>query len=186
LLNETKYGHRCTGDEVEMTLLRSGYDPDPYPDQGPHMIRYSLLPHGGDWQAGGVAQAAREYNLPALAIETPPNEAPGTRQQALGTEKSDLPSASQLPDASLSLSPDNFILSALKKAEDGDAFIVRFYEAYGLASRAVLTLPQAVKSAVRVDLLEMDLLGAAAPTIQGNSVTLDVKPREVVTLKLAF
>lgn len=187
LMNETKYGHRCTGDEVEMTLLRSGYDPDPYPDQGPHMIRYSLLPHGGDWQAGGVAQAAREYNLPALAVETPPNGALGTRQEALVTEKTPLASAkSPLPSTFLSLSPDNFILSALKKAEEGDAFIVRFYEAYGLASRAVLTLPQAVKSAVRVDLLEMDLPGAAAPTIQGSSVTLDVKAREVVTLKLMF
>ena len=50
----------------------------------------------------------------------------------------------------------------------------------------MLTLPQAVKSAVRVDLLEMDLPGAAAPTVQNNSVTVDVKPREVVTLKLAF
>ena len=187
LLNETKYGYRCTGDEVEMTLLRSGYDPDPYPDQGPHMIHYSLLPHGGDWKAGGVAQAAREYDLPALALETPPNEALGTRQQALLTDKSELPSAKcQVPDAFLSLSPDNLILSALKKAEDGDEFIVRFHEAHGEASRAVLTLPQAVKSAVRVDLLEMDLPDATAATILNDTVSVNVKPREIVTLKLAF
>ncbi len=72
LLNETKYGHRCTGEELEMTLLRASYDPDPYPDQGPHLIRYSLLPHAGDWQTAGIAQAGRAFNLPAQAIETPP------------------------------------------------------------------------------------------------------------------
>ena len=176
LMNETKYGHRCTGDEVEMTLLRSGYDPDPYPDQGPHMIRYSLLPHGGDWKAAGVAQAAREYNLPALALETSPTQTqPGAAAPQL-----------EAGTGLMSLAPDNFILSALKKAEDGDEFIVRFHEAHGVASRAVLTLPLVLKSAVRVDLLEMDLPGAAVATIQNNTVSLDVKAREVVTLKLAF
>jgi alpha-mannosidase len=168
LLNETKYGYRCTGNELELTLLHAGYDPDPYPDQGPHMIRYSLLPHAGDWQAGQVAQAARAFNLPALALETPP------------ASGGDMPTGAAL----MSLQPDNLVLSCVKKAEEGDALIVRFHEAHGRRCRATLTLPKPPKAVARVDLLEQPLTAAAAASIDGAAVTVDVKPHKVVTLRV--
>jgi alpha-mannosidase len=172
LLNDSKYGHRCDGNTLEMTLLRSGYDPDPYPDLGMHLIRYSLLPHKGNWQAGGAAQAGAGFNVPLLAVETPP------------AQGGDLPSGTGL----LSVGPENLILSAVKKAEDGDACVVRFHEAYGKATNAVVKLPRPARAVTRVNLLEQALPAAAPATVNagGTEITLAVKPHEVVTLRVEF
>ncbi len=168
LLNVGKYGHRCTGSVLETTLLRASYEPDPYPDQGPHHIHYALLPHDGDWRAAGVDLAGQAFNAQLLALETPPAQ-PGA-----------LPQAGSL----LALSPATVQLSGVKRAEDDDALIIRCCEMHGVPAEAVLTLPQPVRTAHRVNLLELPLDGAAAPVIEGHTVRVPIRPYEVVTLKV--
>jgi len=168
LLNDGKYGHRCTGNVLETTLLRASYEPDPYPDQGQHIIHYALLPHDGDWQAAGIAQAGQDFNLPLLALETPPGR-PGTLPETGGL---------------LTLTPSTALLSGVKRAEDDDALVIRFCEMHGQPTDAVLTLTQPVRSAVRVNLLEQPLEGVAAPVIDGHTIRVAVKAHEVVTVKV--
>jgi alpha-mannosidase len=170
LLNAGKYGHRCEGATLEMTLLRASYEPDPYPDQGPHLIRYSLVPHAGDWKAAGVDEAGQRFNTPLMALETPPGQ------------KGELGASGSL----LSLGPDNLLLAAVKRAEDEDGLIVRFVESRGQTANAELTVPKAPKSAARVDLLERPLEGGAAPLLDGRSVRVAVRPHEIVSLRLRF
>ncbi|GAI09440.1 unnamed protein product, partial [marine sediment metagenome] len=81
----------------------------------------------------------------------------------------------------LKLSPDNLILSALKKAEDSDEVILRFFETIGEATVAELELFRVIKRAAVVDLLERELYELKA---DGNKLRLEVKPFEIVTLKL--
>ncbi len=76
------------------------------------------------------------------------------------------------------------LLSGVKRAEDGDALIIRFCEMYGVPAEAVLTLPRTVRGAERMNLLEHPLITAPAPVIDGNTVRLPVRPHEVVTLKV--
>ena len=170
LLNDSKYGHRCDGHVLETTMLRASVDPDPYPDQGPHTIRYSLLPHAGDWVRGRVAEEAMYFNTPLLAIETPPGQTGDAKR------------ASSL----LTLSPADVQLTAVKQAEEDGAMIVRVVETYGRATQAVVTLPRPARSVTRVNLLEEPIKGVKAPTVRGTRVTVPVRPHEIVTLKVVL
>lgn len=92
-------------------------------------------------------------------------------------------SQGELPEefSFLKLSPDNLILSALKKAEDSDEVVLRFFETIGEATVAELELFRMIKRAAVVDLLERELYELKA---DGNKLRLEVKPFEIVTLKL--
>lgn len=168
LLNDSKYGHRCDGNELEITLLRASYEPDPYPDQGPHLIRYAVLPHAGDWRKGLVAQEGLFFNTPLLAIETPPNQ------------KGQLSGSGSL----MSLSPHNIQLSGIKLAEDDEALIIRIYEAYGKTTIATLTLPQPIRRVERVNLIEQPLEGVAQAETAGSTMRVAIRAHEIVILKV--
>ncbi|MGB2965925.1 MAG: glycosyl hydrolase-related protein, partial [Phycisphaerae bacterium] len=152
-------------------LLRSSYDPDIYPDQGLHRIKYALYPHAGDWKSG-VWEEGEAFNSPALATEPP--------SAALGKSHATRPEE----DALLSLEPAHVRLSGVKEAEEGGEVVVRFAEIEGRRGVAVLTLPVPVKCARRFDLIERPLEGVAAPKVSGRSVRVDVRPHEIITLGL--
>ena len=61
LLNDSKYGHDALGNRLRITLVRSGYEPDAISDIGRHEIRYSLLPHPGNWRDAGVVRQATAF-----------------------------------------------------------------------------------------------------------------------------
>lgn len=170
LLNDSKYGHRCDGNVLEITLLRASYEPDPYPDQGPHIIRYAILPHAGDWRKALIAREGLGFNAPILAIETPPN------QKGQFSESGGL----------MSLSPNNIQLSGVKRAEDDDSLIIRFYESSGMATMAVLTWPRPVRSVKRVNLLEQPMEDVAEAAVDGHTIRVAVRAHEIVTLKISF
>ena len=171
LLNQTKYGHSFEKGELRLTLLRSSYDPDIYPDQGLHRIKYAIYPHAGDWKSG-VWEEGEAFNSPALATEPP--------SAALGKSHATRPEE----DAMLSLEPAHVRLSGVKEAEEGGEVVVRFAEIEGRRGVAVLTLPVPVKCARRFDLIERPLEGVAAPEVSGRSVRVDVRPHEIITLGL--
>ena len=138
LLNNCKYGHDVKGNVMRLTLLRCSYDPDPIPDQGQHEITYSFVPHEGDWRTGGTVRRAYELNEPMQAV-------------VLAGPGGSLP----LQQSFAQLEPNNLILTALKRAEDGRGIIARFYESEGRDCTAVLRVP-GVKSAIETNLVEVD------------------------------
>ncbi|UCG17104.1 MAG: alpha-mannosidase [Phycisphaerales bacterium] len=167
LLNAGQYGHRCTGRTLETTLLRASYEPDPYPDQGPHLIRYALVPHAGRWDAAGIADAGLAFNVPLTGLEA-------------GSHAGEFSPVHGF----IELQPDNLVLSGIKKPEDGDGLIVRFYEIEGKATRATLRIPQGVRGARRVNLLEDPLDTADCPTCATDRVVVPVRPHEIVSLRV--
>ena len=66
LLNDGKYGHHVLGNEIGISLLRSPVNPDSLADEGFQSFTYALLPHSGDWLAGGVLAEAEDLNQPLL------------------------------------------------------------------------------------------------------------------------
>ena len=168
MLNNSKYGHRCEDNVLEMTLLRASYDPDLYPDQGPHHISYSLYPHSGSWKQGKVMEEGLAFNTPFQGIE------------ASESESGDLPDSMSL----CSLEPNNLFLSTIKLSEDEESLIVRFFEGHGKATEAVLELHKTIRSASRVNLLEEQMSDVAAPVVSGKQIKVRVRPHEVVTLRL--
>ena len=180
LLNETKYGHsfvkgegKKDEGELRLTLLRACDDPDRYPDQGMHFIHYSLFPHAGDWKSG-VWQEGEAVNVPTLSAE-PPSASLRPKEPTRPAE-----------DSLISLEPATLVLSGLKEAEEGGELVARIVEVEGAETEAVLTLPVEVKSARRLDLIEMPLEDVPAPAVDGRSVRVKVRAHEIVTLGIAL
>jgi alpha-mannosidase len=127
----------------------------------------ALYPHKGDWRSryrDGIA-----FNFPLQAFVAPEGGAAG--------------GPSLLPTAGfLNLEPANLILTAMKKAEDDDGVVVRFYEAEGCQVQASLRFLQPIKQAWKTNLIE-DEEQALTPSGDG-SIQILVKAWEIVTLKL--
>jgi len=163
--------------DVYITLFRSvsGVAADgltgpliPTPDAlelGSHTYEYALLPHHGDWRQAKIYRSAGEYTSPPISV-------PASGQGDLPGELS-----------FLQLSPDNLVLSALKKAEDSEGVILRFYETKGEPTSGEVRLFRRIKRLTRVDLLEQEEAELAADR---DIIRLEVKPFEIVSLKLEF
>jgi len=161
LLNDCKYGYATHRNVMRLSLLRSPKNPDPVADIGRHQFRYALLPHAGDFRAAGVIPAARAFNAPLLLQ---PTGAPaGVR-------------------SFFSVNNPAVVIDTVKQAEDSRAVIVRLYEAHGARSRVRLTSQLPVAKATRCNLLEHD---EAPVTWRNGGATLELRPFQIVTLKLA-
>ena len=138
LLNDSKYSFDVHNKTLSMTVLRSPiyahHDPfvpsndDHYVfiDQGVQQLTYSLLPHRGSWETAGTVQCAAELNQrPITLIET---------YHPWGT----LPQCATF----LQADQDNIVVSAVKRAEDGDDLIVRCYETAKVRTDATIRLPR--------------------------------------------
>ena len=166
LLNRSKYGYDIKGNLVRLSLLRSPKWPDPTADRGMHRIEYALYPHSGGWRVSNTVRRGYEYNAPLLAVIA------GSHPGKLSTARS-----------FVRLMPSNLVLTSIKKAEDGDAWIIQWYDAAGLDSRGVLELPSKPKSAVVSSFLEDE---GAPITIKENSVVVETKAHSVRTVRVTF
>ncbi|HEX2740004.1 MAG TPA: glycoside hydrolase family 38 C-terminal domain-containing protein, partial [Rubrobacter sp.] len=163
LLNDGKYGHSATGNVLGLSLLRSPMYPDPLADEGDHHFTYSLFPHQGDWTEAGVVEEAFALNSPLFTAE--------------GTQDGPHPAESGL----VSVEGVEVALGSLKMAEEGNGVILRLYEPHGARGECTLRFAHGVESAERVDLLEET--ESPVEVLEGK-VRLDVRPFEVVTLRL--
>jgi len=160
LVNTSKYGFNVEGTSLNMTLLRASIDPDPLPDLGQHTISYGVIPHGAEWAEGDMTQAAEDVNVPLVVTSCDFHEG-------------DLPTMASF----VSVAPKNVRLVALKKAQDGDGFIMRLVEVEGKATEATITLaPELVaeaSTATVVDALERPT-DACEAVLAGQKLTVSV------------
>jgi alpha-mannosidase len=144
------------------------WDPDYwFTQEGDHSFRMALYPHSGGWREryrDGIA-----FNFPLLAFVASGRESEGKS----------LPSSGEF----LRLEPGNLIMTTLKKSEDDDSLALRFYEAEGRFTRARVRLAPPIRRAYQTNLIEEEPKPVSVNP-QGV-LELDVKPWEIVTLKLA-
>jgi alpha-mannosidase len=164
LLNDCKYGYDAKGNVLRLSLLRSPEWPDPHADEGHHEFTYALYSHAGNWREAHTVQQGYELNYPLLTI-------------AVANHQGLLPASHSF----LSLEGENVVLTALKKAEDSDDLIVRFYEWAGKEADVRLHFSSGIESASETNLIE-DLGGPLA--VQGASVTVHTKPYEIKTIRV--
>jgi alpha-mannosidase len=164
LLNDCKYGHKALGNVLDLNLLRSPGYPDPTADRGRHEFTYALFPHEGDHRRGRVVQAAADFNDPLRCRPVSPGS---------GT----LP----VRGSFLSVDAPGIMIEAVKKAEDDEGLIVRFYESYGQATSAVVQFGHPVARAEIVDLLEEN---SQPVPVAGGKVALSFRPFEIKSLKI--
>ena len=129
LLNDCKYGHDIRDNVMRLTLLRAPTVPDPEADQGEHRFVYSLLPHAGGWEAG-TAKEAYCLNDPVISYLSSVT----SDRAALNNPKS-----ITTPHSLITSSAPNIIIETIKRAEDGNGYIVRFYESQRRRGHVTLT-----------------------------------------------
>jgi alpha-mannosidase len=164
VVNDSTYGHDVTrrpragggtSTVLRLSLLRAPRSPDPDTDQGPHRLRYALVP-GAD-----IVDAAREgyrINLP--------------ERQVSGTEP---------VEPLVRVDDDGVIVESVKLAEDrsGDV-VVRLYEALGAHTATTVRAGFAVASVHLVDLLERRL---GTLDVSEPGVAISLRPFQIVTLR---
>lgn len=165
LLNDCKYGYKVLKNVIDLNLLRSPGYPDPTADRSQHEFIYSLYPHRGDHILGEVAKAAYELNIPLKILATK-------------AHKGKLPANKSF----IKVGAENVIVETVKKAEDDDNLIIRFYEAYGIGTRTKIHLNFEAKTVQLVDIMEEN---AKLITLDGKSVELYFRPFEIHTLKIS-
>lgn len=135
ILNDSKYSGCLRHNMMEMTVLRSpiyAYDlhdklsPEEedqyqYMDQGIQTFKYIIMPHIGTIDEAEVVQRAAELNQPCTVLMESYHEGPYVQKGGF-----------------IHVSSKNVLMTALKKARDGDGYIARFYEISGSNTDVVI------------------------------------------------
>lgn len=103
----------------------------------PFRYRYALQPHTKMWDKAGLYPSALAFNTPLRACQ-------------FGRQEGQFPAEHSF----LSLDGDSVVLSAVKKADERDAVIVRFFNPTGKDAKATLRVALPVKQARLLKLSE--------------------------------
>jgi alpha-mannosidase len=166
LLNNSKYGYDIKGNVIRLSLLRSPKWPDPTADRGKHSIEFALYPHMGTWRDAKTVRKGYEFNNPLIALTT-------------DAHKGDLP----IQHSFAQITPANLVLTSLKKSEDGEAWVVQWYDAEGHGADATVSFPRTPKKVVMSNFLEE--VGSPVPVLN-NSVNVRTRASSIVTLRVSF
>ena len=169
VLNDCKYGYDVTDDTIRISLLRAPLEPDDGMDRGEHEFTYSIYPHAAGFELGGTVAAAMALNIPPRSAVAGSASAKGLRPFVTLRQ----------PIA------DGVILEAVKKAEDGDGYIFRFYEAVGSSGAVKAECCRPLASVTECDLMEAPCETGGA-RYEGSSFSFEVKPFEIRTFRVRF
>jgi len=172
VLNTSKYGYDAVGNVLRLTLLRSPKWPDPDADMGHHHFHYALYPHAGTWKDALTVRRGYEYNYPLTAVATTVH-------------------AGSLPaeHSFASVSPENVVLTAVKKAEDANGLIFRVYEWAGKQSTVEFHVPPGATGATVTNMMETPEgapLGLSHDGATGDVVKAPIKPYEILTIRVDY
>ncbi len=168
LLNESKYGYDAAGHTLRISLLRSSIEPDPVADRGHHHFSFALYPHAGDWKQALTVRRGYEYNYKLRGVQ-------------IGMHAGTLPSKHSF----ISLEDHNAVLTAVKKAEDSNALILRFYEWAGKDGPVRIDIPKGATAASLTNMLEQPE-GSPLNVENGSSITVPTHPYEIVTVRVDY
>jgi alpha-mannosidase len=163
IANDSKYGADAQDGVVRITALRSPDSPDPKADEGEHHFALALATHSGDWRSGAV-QSGHAFNLPLMA-------------RVIQQQSGALPSTHSF----VSVEPSRVIISALKKSEDDENWVLRLYESAGQPAAATINLPFAAKAVSEVNLIEWN---EKPLPLSGQKLTVNLGAWEVKTIKI--
>ncbi|MCX8171173.1 MAG: glycosyl hydrolase-related protein, partial [Candidatus Bathyarchaeota archaeon] len=80
----------------------------------------------------------------------------------------------------INVKPDNIVVSCFKEAENGDALVVRVYDASGKGASAEIQFYFNVEEAYEADLMEEPT--RLLKVLDDNKIRLEINPFEIKTL----
>ncbi|MFO7956654.1 MAG: glycoside hydrolase family 38 C-terminal domain-containing protein [Candidatus Brocadiia bacterium] len=173
LLNDCKYGHSLDGSTLRLTLIRSSYNPDPFPEVGQHSMRMAVRPHGEAPDAVDLCRLGAAFNHPLQIIATDAHEG-------------ELPSAAA---AVTRIEPAGAVLTSMKQCEDDSGVILRLCELTGRSGRTTVGLnPELLgepKEITEVDLLERPLASSTAK-ITEDGFSVEIPSHGIASVRVRF
>jgi Alpha-mannosidase len=173
-------GHLGAGTDLLSAAVGAGPNIATPEAQIQRRLTYSLsiLPHRGTWDQAEVWRQAMQHNNRPRALTT-----------GMVKNQTDVgQGGSQARDSFLAVDGRNAILSAVKKAEQGEALIIRLYNPSDNLTQATILLPfvPAKMELVGLDELPRPALNVATAPIlgDGKKVTIALAPRKIVTLRI--
>jgi alpha-mannosidase len=167
VINNSKYGYDAVGNQLRLTLLRSPKWPDAEADMGHHHFHYALYPHAGTWKDALTVRHGYEYNYPLTAVVTTAHAGSLPAQHSFA-----------------SVTPENVVLTAVKKAEDAKGLIFRVYEWAGKSSTVEFHVPAGATGATVTNLMETPEGGPL--TVTGDVVKAPIKPYEILSIRVDY
>jgi len=166
LINDSKHGHSVTTDTIRLSIVRAFRNPDATSDNYIQTVRYALYPHQGDWKSAGTVARGFAWIQPAIPLPIT-KKGTGALPSECSFVRTDVP---------------NVMITAVKRAEDDDDMIVRFYESSGAPTESSLRSFWSIVSAKWTNFLE-DPVGETA-TVKNNMVKMQLNGYQIGTLKL--
>ncbi|NLI00223.1 MAG: hypothetical protein GX446_12125 [Chthonomonadales bacterium] len=128
---------------------------------GEHSFDLAVAEHDGDWKEARVWKQALQFATPLVAVQAPRNDDARESRSYVQIE------------------PDALVLSAVKRAEDRDTLIVRFFNITDEPIHHARVAAEAA-TAWRVTNLNEEPQG---DWNDGSELTLDVGPKQIVTVE---
>jgi alpha-mannosidase len=168
LSTDTKYGYRGHDDNIGVSLIRSSFDPDPFPELGEHKFSIALSVTGCACPGELIKRSQLLYKpLSYITGKKHGGSMPLDRQF-------------------IEISGSNAVVSGIKMAEDGSGdMIVRLYNTSGQASAVSLEFVKPPAAASYADINEIPL-GGGTLAVSGNAVTAELLPYAISTLRVEF
>jgi alpha-mannosidase len=132
------------------------------PPAGTYVYRYSISSGKGNWAANKAWQQGMGFNMPLIGVIAEDELSPKT-----------LPAEQSF----LSIPGDTLTVTALKKADQGDGIVVRFFEAAGESAETSVRFLGRQRAIRSVNMLE-------EPTSSKEEQTLRVNPYEIDTVEI--
>lgn len=148
----SRHGYTNWDSKIGLSLLKSPIYPNPWSDLGEGEFTYYIYPHKGDWFGGGVYKRALEVWSKLRVIKARRVEGKAKRFSFMRTDA---------------------VVGALKKAEEGNGYILRLYN----PSKEELEV-ELPKEGIEMDMIELKELGKV-----GRKVKL--KLFEIKTIKIS-
>ena len=141
IISADRYAFRGIDNSLALTLIRSSYDPDPYPEVGMHTIVFALRAAGRQPSNQGLIAAAYDATHPLDVFS-------GAGSQPIR-------------HSFFRLESGQVAVSAVKMPEEaqGRQIILRLYETEGAATAATLRFDRPVLQAEWVDVYEVPIPG---------------------------
>jgi alpha-mannosidase len=170
LYNDSKHGHSLVGSTLRLTLIRSSYGPDILPEIGQHEVHLALQPFAGQLPVSAVIRAGDAFNHPIKVVSTDLH--PGA-----------MPKEGQF----IRLEGDAVVLTTVKKAEDGQALVLRLFNPTATRATAKAFLDPALSGkitrTVELDLMEREL-GKSTAKAMGQTVRVSLPAHGIATVRV--
>ena len=171
LITDTKYGFRGTDNSLAITLIRSSFDPDPYPEIGIHKFKFAICPVSF-YNNKDLISKAYDYNHGFNVVSTSVHEGElSTAGSFLTLEKGDV------------------AVSGIKMPEslggNKDRLIIRVYETEGNSTRASIRLFKKPSKAYYTDINE-NKIDSNHINIDDKTIEFMVSPYSIANICVEF